>query len=348
MEYIIGRRRRRPYRERVYRRRISFLRMTEQDCRNTLHLSREVVQQICHIVATDHRHDPGPCALPVAVKVTAALAFLAAGSFQHTVASVSGLSQAAVGAAVHAVSSSLVRHANEQILFPMSPESQLRIKQDFLLKYGFPGVLGAIDCTHVQLRAPDSKAVTYVNRKGVHSINIQVICDANCLVTHVYANFPGSAHDSFILDNSVIPSVFEGDAPMDGWLLGDNGYQLKPWLMTPYITATTKRQRAFNHIFGRARSVIERTFGLLKMRFRCLDRSGGTLQYSPKSVSAFFVACCVLHNIAIRHGCHFDLSEETLQDLRQREAELHVPCHHGELQGGQEGRDRLAASLAHE
>ncbi|XP_061642454.1 biogenesis of lysosome-related organelles complex 1 subunit 1 isoform X4 [Phyllopteryx taeniolatus] len=32
MEYIIGRRRRRPYRERVYRRRISFLRMTEQDC----------------------------------------------------------------------------------------------------------------------------------------------------------------------------------------------------------------------------------------------------------------------------------------------------------------------------
>ncbi len=152
--------------------------------RNKLHLTREVVNVVAHIVASD-AHPGGPCALPVAVRVTAALTFFATGSFQHTVASVVGITQRAVSSAIHAVTSSLVRHVSEHIIFPSTPESQLETKRGFLLKCGFPGVLGAIDCTHVQLRAPRTQAITYVNRKGVHSINIQVICDSNCLVTRV-------------------------------------------------------------------------------------------------------------------------------------------------------------------
>ena len=58
------------------------------------------------------------------------------------------------------------------------------------------------------------------------------------------------------------------------------------------------------------------------MRFRCLDRSGGTLQYSPQKVPAFFVACCVLHNISMNHGCVDDINEEILEDLRRRDVEL--------------------------
>ncbi|XP_049914850.1 putative nuclease HARBI1 [Epinephelus moara] len=170
MEYIIVRRR--TYAERVYRQRTSYLGMTELECRNKLHVPREVVQVVTRIVASD-AHPGGTCALPVAVKVTVALTFFATGSFQHTVATVAGISQRAVSSAIHAVTSSLVRHANEHIIFPSTPESQLETKQGFLLKCGFPGVLGAIDCTRVQLRAPDTQAITYVNRKGVHSINIQ-------------------------------------------------------------------------------------------------------------------------------------------------------------------------------
>lgn len=93
----------------------------------------------------------------------------------------------------------------------MTPATQNRVKEEFLTNFGFPGVLGAIDCTHVQLRAPSENAQVYVNRKGTHSINIQVICDATCKVTHLFANYPGSSHDSFILANSVIPAVFQGD-----------------------------------------------------------------------------------------------------------------------------------------
>lgn len=73
------------------------------------------------------------------------------------------------------------------------------------------------------------------------------------------------------------------------------------------------------------RCVIERTFDILKMLFRCLDRSGGTLQNSPQKVAAFFVACCVLHNISINQGCVVDIDEQILEDLRRRDGELHVP-----------------------
>lgn len=59
------------------------------------------------------------------------------------------------------------------------------------------------------------------------------------------------------------------------------------------------------------------TFGMLKMH--------GTLPYNPQRVSAVFVACCVLHNMTMHHGCDIDLREET-ENLRQRRAELHVPC----------------------
>ncbi|XP_053482512.1 putative nuclease HARBI1 [Ictalurus furcatus] len=345
MEYMYFLRRRR-YKERVYRRWSSFLGLTEEECQEKLHLSSGMVLEICRLVADDVANPSGPSALPVAVKVTAALAFFANGSFQNTLGLVTGVSQSAISCAIHVVSSSLVRHAADYIVFPASSESQLRTKQDFMSKYGLPGVLGSIDCTHVQLRAPSTEPLSYVNRLGVYSINIQVVCDANCLVTHVYANYPGSSHDSFILANSVIPTVFQRGS-LDGWLIGDDGYPLKPWLLTPYVTPTTRKQHVFNSVLNRARSVIERTFGMLKMRFKCLDRSGGTLQYSPKNVSAFFVACCVLHNIATHHGCHFDLTEEALQDLRKREAELHEPCEEtGEqLTEAWEGRDKLAAQL---
>lgn len=60
-------------------------------------------------------------------------------------------------------------------------------------------------------------------------------------------------------------------SPPDGWLLGTKGYQLKTWLIT-HIMPTTERDMLIKRKHTKARAVIERTFGLLRMRFRCLDR----------------------------------------------------------------------------
>ena len=43
-----------------------------------------------------------------------------------------------------------------------------------MLFSGFPNVVGAVDGTHVKIQAPTKDEDDYVNRKGYHSINVQV------------------------------------------------------------------------------------------------------------------------------------------------------------------------------
>lgn len=53
---------------------------------------------------------------------------------------------------------------------------------------------------------------------------------------------------------------------------------------------------------ARARSTVERVIGLLKVRWRCLNASGGRLLYHPRKVCKIIRTCVVLHNLAVRRG----------------------------------------------
>lgn len=72
--------------------------------------------------------------------------------------------------------------------------------------------------------------------------------------------------------------------------------------MTPLINPQSRQEMAYNEAHAKSRSVIERTNGILKGRWRCLDTSGGTLLYRPEKVCKIILACSVLHNIAMEHG----------------------------------------------
>ncbi|KAJ1082570.1 hypothetical protein NDU88_002735 [Pleurodeles waltl] len=61
--------------------------------------------------------------------------------------------------------------------------------------------------------------------------------------------------------------------------------------------------------------IIERTFGLLKARFRCLHLTGGSLCCSPKKVCQIIMAYCMLHNLALKLHVPF-LQEEEAEDAR--------------------------------
>ena len=98
--------------------------LTETQCRRELRLSRQAVTDICHLVSADIEPDANcPSALPVAVKVTAALYFYAGGALQTHLSSLGGMSQSSISLAVHAVTKSLLRHAREFITFPTTPDS---------------------------------------------------------------------------------------------------------------------------------------------------------------------------------------------------------------------------------
>lgn len=45
----------------------------------------------------------------------------------------------------------------------------------FTVASAFPGIIGAIDGTHINIRAPHICPESYINRKGHHSIQLQVM-----------------------------------------------------------------------------------------------------------------------------------------------------------------------------
>lgn len=41
-----------------------------------------------------------------------------------------------------------------------------------------------------------------MNRKGYHSVNAQIVCDADLVITNSVMKWPGAKHDSLILKQS--------------------------------------------------------------------------------------------------------------------------------------------------
>ena len=71
------------------------------------------------------------------------------------------------------------------------------MEQRFEEKWGFPGVLGAIDGSDIPVKGPWKNPEQYINRKGPQSLQLQVICDAD-----VFCSYPGSVHDARVFRNS--------------------------------------------------------------------------------------------------------------------------------------------------
>lgn len=99
----------------------------------------------------------------------------------------------------------------------------------------FPTVVGTIDCTHVKIKGPGgNEGEIFRNRKQFFSINVQTVSKADLSFQDIVARWPGSAHDSFIFDNSRIKERFEGGEFGNAVLLGDGGYKLQTYMMTPF------------------------------------------------------------------------------------------------------------------
>uniref|UniRef100_A0A4W5Q7A9 Putative nuclease HARBI1 n=1 Tax=Hucho hucho TaxID=62062 RepID=A0A4W5Q7A9_9TELE len=168
--------------------------------------------------------------------------------------------------------------------FPCTAVQQARVKRDFHTIAGFPNVIGAIDCTHIAIKAPSVNEFNFVKRKGFHSVNVQVICDSHLALLNLVAKWPGGTHDSFIAQNSSVGLNLQEGAVEDGWLIGDRGYPLKTWLMTPLTNPSNQHEARYNQAHARTRTTVERTMGLLKGRWLCLSGTGVTLQYQPSKV----------------------------------------------------------------
>ena len=135
----------------------------------------------------------------------------------------------------------MVKKAFHYIYMPKK-EKILRVFDDFEQVSYLRRVIGAIDGSHIRIIAPSEDEYAYVHRNDYAYVHLVVKEDTTLSTFRLYAMqilffemwWPGSHHDSFILEASTVRDRFESGEFGNCWLLGDSGYPLNQWLITPF------------------------------------------------------------------------------------------------------------------
>ncbi|XP_055079761.1 putative nuclease HARBI1 [Periophthalmus magnuspinnatus] len=157
-----------------------------------------------------------------------------------------------------------------------------------------------------------------------------------------YVGWPGSVHDARVLRYS--PLYQRGLYPPPGhFILGDGGYpclQRPLPLITPYkrpVQGVGAQRFNFHH--SKARSIIERAFGMMKTRFRAIFFHA--LEVHHTFAPHVITACAVLHNICLGAGDTVALEDEPEENVVEDDGDNEV-----EAVAGAQWRDQLSAEPA--
>ncbi|CAN0881594.1 Protein ALP1-like, partial [Linum grandiflorum] len=165
----------------------------------------------------------------------------------------------------------------------------------------FKGCLGAIDGTLISVRTSAASQQRYRTRKGNTAINILAAVTPKTEFIYCLAGWEGSAHDSRVLRNALSrPGGFRVPETLyylsfyytGTYYLCDADYTNAKGFLAPYrgqryhlsewgSNRPHSAEEYFNMKHSSARNVIERSFGVLKMRWALLR---DTSWYSAKMV----------------------------------------------------------------
>ncbi|KAH9110728.1 hypothetical protein AeMF1_014577 [Aphanomyces euteiches] len=185
------------------------------------------------------------------------------------------------------------------------------------------------------------------DRSGGISQNVFAACSFDMRFTFILAGREGSAHDGRVLEDAY---EYSFERQSDRYYLGDAGYALSPFVLTPYrgvryhlkeFKEGNKKPRNMQELFNlrhsSCRNVIERTFGVVKKRFPILSRMPS---YPYKRQVSIVLADCTIHNF-IR--CHQGFTDE--YDVED-EADLSpIQQNHTSNEEMDEAQDALGAAV---
>lgn len=169
----------------------------------------------------------------------------------------------------------------------------------------FKDCIGAIDGTKVSAwRRADIRGCVR-NRHGGLSQHVLAACDHDMRFVYVRVGWYGSAHHARVLQNSLLdPNAAFMMPPIGKYYAVGSTYSNLPGFMAPFKSVRgTPQERAAKSLFNKRhaslRSIIERTFGVLKMRFPILE--GPMQNYMIATQNNIVLACCALHNFMREH-----------------------------------------------
>ena len=188
-------------------------------------------------------------------------------------------------------------------------EEWIVISKDFETKWNLPHVIGTLDGKHIRIRCRARAGSLYHNYNGFFSMVLLAVCDAN--YRFIWYDFEqyGSSNDSGVLFNSTIGELLETNKsqipdatalfgcaydPLPYFLVGDEIFPLKTYLMRPYTSSRfTEAEAIFNYRHSRARRVIENAFGILCSRWKIFL---SVIHVDVKNIEKIAMACLAVHN----------------------------------------------------
>ncbi|KAL6583736.1 hypothetical protein OROMI_003025 [Orobanche minor] len=203
------------------------------------------------------------------------------------------------------------------------------IKDDERYMPFFKNCIGCIDGTHIDASIPEAEQLPYRGRKGYPTFNVMAACDFDMCFTFISAGWEGSAHDTRIFLHAITTPLLNFPQPPQGkYYLVDKGYPERKGYMVPYPKvryhqsqfenmAPSNAHEAFNRRHSSLRSCIERSFGVLKKRWKILNRMP---KYSIQTQIDIILATFALHNY-IRKNSEDDLIFTTLEQHPD-----YIPC----------------------
>jgi len=114
-------------------------------------------------------------ATPSQVRLMVFLYHATQGPNYRTISQLFGLGRSTISKCVHDVSRAIIQHMwSAYIRLPSSQETAQSMNR-WRMQTGIPGIVGAIDGTHIAIQKPCKNGEAYFNRKSFYSLNVQGI-----------------------------------------------------------------------------------------------------------------------------------------------------------------------------
>lgn len=128
-----------------------------------------------------------------------------------------------------------------------------RISHEFGKIWNVPNCIGAIDGKHVAIQCPTGAGSEYYNYKKVQSVVLMAVADASYIFTMIDIGAYGSESDRCLFNTSQIGHALANgslgippcsklpysDIILPKFIVGDEAFPLKPYLMKPYAGRNT-------------------------------------------------------------------------------------------------------------
>ncbi|XP_057772258.1 protein ALP1-like [Salvia miltiorrhiza] len=207
--------------------------------------------------------------------------------------------------------------------WPSTEEELSKIKCKFEKIRGLPNCCGAIDTTHITmlLTSSDPEADCWLDCRGKHSMILQAVVDPDLKFLNINAGWPGKMNDSSVLQSSSLfrqcqrgemlngPKMLVSDKmELREYIIGDTGYPLLPWLLTPYQGSRLHETKLdFNERLLATHVVAHKALARLKEVWKMIK--GDLWRPDKHRLPRLILVCCILHNIIIDMEKDEDLME---------------------------------------